>query len=129
MQIAITSALKDALQACSDTERNLIAIGKRTDPQRKFDLVQHRVKFAEQMGQVSQLIDRETALQHRPEMVMEMNGRLSAFRFAISQHQASWPAVRIDEDAAAYAESARGTYAKADQFWNWCSEHLTFARQ
>jgi hypothetical protein len=129
MQITITSALKDALRACSETERNLVAIGNRTDPERKFDLVQHRRKFAEQMGEVSQLIEQETALQHRPEVVMEMNGVLSAFRFAIGQHQASWPAVRIDDDAAAYAESARGTHAKAEQFWNWCSEHLTFARQ
>ena len=129
MQITITSALKDALQACSDTERNLVAISKRTDPERKVDLVQHRRKFAEQMGQVSELIDREKALQHHPDMVMEMNGHLSAFRFAISQHQASWPAVRIDEDIAAYAESAHGTHAKADRFWDWCSEHLTFARQ
>lgn len=128
MHIEITSALQDALRACSDTERSLIAIGKRTDPQRKFDLVQHRRKFAEQMGQVSQAIDGDLALQRRPEMVMEMNSRLSAFRFAISQHQASWPAVRIDEDAVAYAESARGTYAKSDQFWNWCSEHLRFER-
>lgn len=128
MHIEITSALHDALQDCSDTERNLIAIGKRTDPERKFDLVQHRRKFAEQMGKVSQFIDQDAALQRRPEMVMEMNSRLSAFRFAISQHQASWPAVRIDEDVHAYAESARGTYAKSDQFWIWCSEHLNFER-
>ncbi|MBO9671306.1 MAG: hypothetical protein J7485_12390 [Sphingobium sp.] len=128
MHIEITSALQSALQACSDTERSLIAIGKRTDPERKFDLVQHRRKFAEQMGHVSQMIDQDGALQRRPDMVMEMNSRLSAFRFAIGQHQASWPAVRIDEDAHAYAESARGTYAKSDQFWNWCSENLTFER-
>ncbi|MBO9580665.1 MAG: hypothetical protein J7498_07210 [Sphingobium sp.] len=128
MHIEITSALQSALQAFSDAERDLIAIGKRTDPERKFDLVQHRRKFVEQMGLVSQMIDRDGALQRRPEMVMEMNSRLSAFRFAIGQHQASWPAVRIDDDAAAYAESARGTYAKADRFWDWCSENLTFER-
>lgn len=128
MHIDITSALQAALQACSDTERDLIAIGRRTDPQRKFDLVQHRLRFARQMGQVSQAIDGDFALQRRPEMAMEMTSRLSAFRFAIGQHQASWPAVRIDEDAVAYAESARGTYAKSDQFWHWCSEHLNFER-
>lgn len=128
MHIEITSALHDALHACSDTERSLIAIGKRTDPQRKFDLVQHRLKFAKQMGQISQAIEGDFALQRRPDMAMEMTSRLSAFRFAISQHQASWPAVRIDEDPAAYAESARGTYAKSDRFWDWCSEHLHFAR-
>jgi hypothetical protein len=128
MQIEITSALVDALRVCSDIERNLIAIGKRVDPERKLDLVQWRRKFAEQMGQVSQLMEKDFALQRRPEMVMEMTSRLSAFRFAIGQHQASWPAVRIDEDAQAYAESARGTYAKSDQFWEWCSEHLNFVR-
>jgi len=128
MQIEITPALHDALQACSDTERSLIAIGRRTDPERKFDLVQHRRKFAEQMGHIGQLIDEEAALQRRPEMAMEMTSRLSAFRFAIGQHQASWPAVRIDEDAQAYAESARGTYVKSDLFWTWCNAHLNFAR-
>ena len=128
MQIEITPALQDALKACLDIERNLIAIGKRTDPERKWDLVQQRRRFAEQMGQVSQLIAADAALQRQPEMVMQMNSRLSDFRFAIGQHQASWPAVRIDEDARAYAESARGTYAKSDQFWEWCSVHLGFVR-
>lgn len=128
MQIEITSALHDALRVCSDIERNLIAIGKRSDPERKLDLVQWRRKFAEQMGQVGQLIEQEQALQRRPDMAMEMTSRLSAFRFAIGQHQASWPAVRIDEDARAYAESARGTYAKSDIFWDWCNAHLNFIR-
>ncbi len=129
MPINITPDLRDALRVCLDIERNLILIGKRTDPQRKADLVQWRRKFAEQMGQVSQLIDREIELQKRPEAAMEMHSRLSSFRFAIGQHQASWPAVRIDEDVVAYAESARGTYARSDQFWNWCTENLTFTRQ
>lgn len=128
MQIAISAALRDALKVCSDIEQNLIAIGKRTDPARKADLVQWRRRFAEQMGQVSQLIDCEAALQKQPDIAMEMHSRLSSFRFAIGQHQASWPAVRIDEDAAAYAASARGTYARSDQFWDWCAQNLMFVR-
>lgn len=128
MQIVITPALRDALKACSDIERDLIAIGKRVDPERKFDLVQCRRRFAEQMGQVSQLMDQDAELRSRPEMAQQMLGLFSAFRFAIGQHQASWPAVRIDEDAHAYAESARGTYAKSDMFWNWCNQHLSFTR-
>lgn len=128
MQIEITPALRDALNACSEIERHLIAIGKRVDPARKVDLVQWRRKFAEQMGEIGQLIEQEAALRHRPELAQEMHSLLSSFRFAIGQHQASWPAVRIDEDAEAYAESARGTYAKSDLFWAWCSRHLTFTR-
>ncbi len=128
MLIEITPALNDALKTCSEIERNLIAIGQRSDPQRKADLVQWRRKFAEQMGQVGQLIEQDAALRQRPEMAREMHSLLSSFRFAIGQHQASWPAVRIDEDAEAYAASARGTYARSDLFWSWCSRHLAFTR-
>ncbi len=128
MPIAIAPALHAALKACSDTERSLVAIGQRADPERKFDLVQLRRRFAEQMGQVSELIAQDAALQKRPDMAMEMHSRLSSFRFAIGQHQASWPAVRIDEDIVAYTASARGTYARSDQFWSWCSEYLAFSR-
>jgi hypothetical protein len=128
MQIAIASALQDALKACSAIERSLIAIGNRVDPERKLELVQCRRRFAEQMGEVGKLLDADPELQRNPEMAMEMSRLLSAFRFAIGQHQASWPAVRIDEDAQAYAASARGTYVKSDQFWNWCNANLKIAR-
>ncbi len=129
MQIVITPALNDALKACREIERDLVAIGERTDTERKFDLVQCRRRFAEQMGQVSQMIDRDPHLQRHPDAAQQMHRLLSSFRFAIGQHQASWPAVRIDEDAEAYAASARGTYVRSDQFWDWCSENLNIARQ
>jgi len=128
MHVEITPALRDALKACSEIERNLIAIGQRVDPERKYDLVQWRRKFAEQMGEVGQLIEKDVALRRRPDVAQEMHSLLSSFRFAIGQHQASWPAVRIDEDAEAYAASARGTYVKSDLFWDWCSQHLNFTR-
>ncbi len=85
MLIEITPALNDALKACSEIERNLIAIGQRADPQRKVDLVQWRRKFAEQMGHVGQLIEQDAALRQRPEMAQEMHSLLSSFRFAIGQ--------------------------------------------
>ena len=128
MQIAIAEALRDALKACSDIERSLIAIGNRVDPERKLELVQCRRRFAEQMGHIGQLIDADPELQRHPELALEMSRLLSGFRFAIGQHQASWPAVRIDEDVIAYAASARGTYVKSDLFWHWCNANLNFAR-
>ena len=56
-------------------------------------------------------------------------GRLfSSFRYAIGQHQASWPAVIIDDNMRDYKASAQATYAKSDQFWFWCRQNLGFTR-
>ncbi|HZV58255.1 MAG TPA: hypothetical protein VFF89_11335 [Sphingobium sp.] len=128
MQIAIHPALHSALRACSDIERQIVAISRRRDAQRKFDLVHWRRKFAEQLGEIGPLIDHDDALLRQPEKMQEMNRLFSTFRYAIGQHQASWPAVRIDEDEHAYAESARETHIKSDRFWNWCTQNLAFSR-
>ncbi len=128
MQIAIHPTLHSALRACSDIERQIVAISRRSDAQRKFDLVQWRRKFAEKLGELGLLIDHDDALSRQPEKLREMSRLFSTFRYAIGLHQASWPAVRIDEDERAYAESARNTHVKSDQFWNWCTQNLTFSR-
>ena len=128
MQIAIKPALHDALKTCSDIEREIIALGRNPDPARKLQLVQCRRRFAENIGELAPLIDSDEALLDRPEQHREMSRLFSTFRYAIGQHQATWPAVRIDEDVRAYTQSARETYAKSDMFWNWCTRNLTFTR-
>ncbi|MBO9574408.1 MAG: hypothetical protein J7494_01595 [Sphingobium sp.] len=128
MTITITPALHDALKTCSDIEREIIALGRRADPARKLDLVQCRRRFAENIGTLAQLIDAEHELKKSPDKLQEMGRLFSSFRYAIGQHQASWPAVRIDEDLIAYSASAHATYAKSGLFWHWCTQNLGFNR-
>jgi hypothetical protein len=128
MRITISPALNDALRSCADIERQIFAIGARVDAQRKLDLVHARRKLAERLGSLISLLQDERALADVPEKREELGRLFSSFRYAIGQHQASWPAVRIEEDVAAYAASARNTHAKSDQFWRWCDQNLTCAR-
>lgn len=128
MTVAITSALHASLRVCSDIEREIVALGKRADPARKLDLVQCRRRFAQSIGELSLLIDADDELQKDPEKHREMSRVFSAFRYAIGQHQARWPAVLIDENMRDYAASAQATYAKSDSFWAWCLQNLDFRR-
>jgi hypothetical protein len=128
MTITITSALHDALKTCSGIEREIVALGKRTDPARKLDLVKCRRRFAETIGELALLLDADVELQKNPDKRQEMGRFFSSFRYAIGQHQASWPAVIIDDNMRDYRASAQTTYAKSDQFWLWCRQNLGFTR-
>jgi hypothetical protein len=128
MPAELSPALRDALNVYADLERQAITLGKRTDPDRKIHLVRLRRQLAEQIGVVGLAIARDSALARTPDLQQEMNRLFTTFRYALGQHQANWPAVKIDEDREGYARSAQATYAKSDLFWAWCQSNLGLRR-
>ena len=128
MAIELSKPLHEALALYAELEAAVVSAGRRSDPARKLDLVQSRRKFAEQLGKLGILIVQDNQLRQDPELQQEMNRRFTAFRYALGQHQANWPAVRIDEDPQGYAQSAWEAYSKSDQFWEWCLTTFAFAR-
>lgn len=128
MAINLSPQLHDALTHYAELEGAVVSAGRRSDADRKLDLVRARRKFAEQLGLLGLLIIQDRKLAETPDMQQDMNRLFTAFRFALGQHQANWPAVRIDEDPAGYARSAWEAYAKSDQFWAWCLANLNFRR-
>lgn len=128
MALQLSSQLHDALARYADLEQAVVSAGRRSDEARKLDLVRARRKFAEQLGLLGLMIMQDRTLAATPDKQQDMNRLFSAFRFALGQHQANWPAVRIDEDPTGYAQSAWDAYAKADQFWAWCTANFDFGR-
>jgi len=128
MAVELSLQLHDALARYAELEQAVVSAGRRSDPERKLDLVRSRRKFAEQLGLLGILIVQDRALAATPDVQHEMNRHFTAFRYALGQHQANWPAVRIDEDPRGYAQSAWEAYSKSDEFWAWCLANLNFRR-
>jgi hypothetical protein len=128
MALELSPQLHDALARYAELEQAVVSAGRRSDPERKLDLVRARRKFAEQLGLLGLLIVQDRMLAETPDKQQDMNRLFTTFRFALGQHQANWPAVRIDEDPKGYAQSAWEAYSKSDQFWTWCLANLKFRR-
>ena len=128
MALELSSQMHDALARYAELEQAVVSAGRRSDAARKLDLVRARRKFAEQLGLLGLLIVQDRMLAETPDMQQDMNRLFTTFRFALGQHQANWPAVRIDEDPQGYAQSAWEAYAKSDLFWAWCLTNLDFRR-
>jgi hypothetical protein len=129
MAVELSPQLHDALARYAELEQAVVSAGRRSDPARKLDLVRSRRKFAEQIGLLGLLIVQDRALAATPDVQQNMNRHFTAFRYALGQHQANWPAVRIDEDPQGYAQSAWEAYSKSDEFWAWCVANLNFRRE
>jgi hypothetical protein len=128
MPVALSPASHEALSTYADIERQAVMTGRRTDPERKPELVRLRRKLSEQIGVVGLLLARDGDLARTPEKHQEMNRLFTTMRYALGRHQANWPAVQIDGDFEGYARSAKDAYAKADQFWDWCRDNIGISR-
>jgi len=124
LAVKVSPQLHEALALYAELEQAVISAGRRSDPGRKLDLVRARRKFAEQLGRIGILIVQDRQLAATPDIQKAMNKHFTTFRYALGQHQADWPAVRIDEDPEGYARSAWEAYYKSDQFWEWCLANL-----
>ncbi len=120
--------LREALARFAAAEKAIEAIGTRTDKERKQALVHSRRQLSEQIGVLGPIIDQDTGLAQHPEMHRELGKRFSAMRYGLAHHQASWPAVTIDDDPIAYRASALNVQEKALLFWQYCGQHIGIHR-
>ena len=90
----------------------------RDDAQRKRDLVANRRRFAEQVGMLEEVLLKGNEAVD-PSLASELYKRLSRLRSTAAYHQASWPAVRIDEDPEGYRASSNATHSAFRDFLQW----------
>lgn len=102
-----------------ETYQRFIDIAQRSDAGRKQDLVAARRILSQQ------LLDLETLVKSAPKdsidtaLARDFGKRLSHLRSKIAFHQASWPAVRLDEDPEAYRESRTEVTQAYREFLDW----------
>jgi hypothetical protein len=121
-------ALRGALADLVAAERAVAAVSDRKDAGRKTDLVKARRLMAEQLGVVGLLIENEPGLADRPGDKSAVTRQFSAMRAQLAVHQANWPAVRIDDDPAAYRRSALAVRDKVSAFWDICQSLWAVSR-
>lgn len=126
--LKLSDDLRAALEKYASVEKELAAIGLRTDDQRKHALVHWRRLLSEQIGQLGQVLEQDRILASDAEQQREMSNLFAAMRYSLAIHQASWPAVYIDEDPAAFRKSAAEVQAKSAAFWSQCRVKFGFLR-
>ena len=82
--------------------QRLVDIRMRKDPERKRDLVIARRLLSEELGALESYVRENRGVIENSVIEQDFRKRLSHLRSTISYHQASWPAVRIDEDPGGY---------------------------
>lgn len=129
MSNSLSAQMREILTDYARLEHEILATAMLMDPTRKAELVRLRRRLAEHLGVVGTCIERDEQLASDPAIQKQMSQLFTNFRYAVGQHQANWPAVRIDDDVERYRESAENSYAKADLFWSWCRSSLGFSRE
>jgi hypothetical protein len=120
--------LREALGNYRIVEDDVVAIGVRRDEGRKLALVRSRRELAERIGDIAQAMEADAELKTEPDKQKEIDRLFAAMRYSLALHQASWPAVKIDEDPVAYRNSALGVKEKSDAFWGWWQHNVGLKR-
>jgi len=120
----LSEQLRQALLTYGAIEKEVSTVGLRQGGEAKQALVRARRDISEQIGVLGLLIEQDECLARAPDRQLELSRLFAAMRYALALHQASWPVVRIDEDLAAYRDSARDAQAKSEAFWRWCRAQL-----
>jgi hypothetical protein len=110
------------LAALQDIQDSLASIAHRTDPERRFELVQLRKRLAKQIAVVGSACERLFATQ--ADRQAEFRRLYSAMRSATALHQAEWPAVRLNEVDHLYRESASRAREANQIFASWLAAQL-----
>lgn len=124
----LSAQLRDALGRYRRIEDDVAAVRDRSDAERKQALVNSRRQLSEQIGQLGPVIEGDVDLAQDPDKQKEISRLFTAMRYSLALHQASWPAVKIDEDPAAYRASSLGVKEKSDAFWSWWQSNLGLRR-
>lgn len=117
-------AIAQQFSALGETYQRFLNIRARSDQERKRELVENRRRLAEQLGRLEELVIRNDESSVAPPLAMEFRKRLSKLRSTVSYHQASWPAVKIDEDPDGYRRTSREAELMFHEFLVWGSRQF-----
>lgn len=114
-------ALVAALHDLERVHQDLALIAERTDDARR-DLIARRRELSALMARIGPLA--EAAFAADPAALRRFRSLFSTMRSAAALHQANWPAVRLNDDRAAYQLSALVVRDANRRFVAWLREAL-----
>lgn len=108
--------LLDAIEAVA---RRLAMVAQRNDAARKHDLVAARRELAILTVTIMAEGEGYAPITSDPRRYAELRRRISELRGVIADHQATWSAVSIDSDDAAYRAASAHVQEHARGFMRW----------
>ncbi|MDB5578983.1 MAG: hypothetical protein JWR80_4159 [Bradyrhizobium sp.] len=123
-----TPEYSDLLSELNKLELLLIDIElilKRSDNDRRLELIGLRRLMSTQMARVRVLGDSAFPPTNGAKLTTDYRTRFSTAVRAIALHQASWPAIKINEGREGYFESATAVVGKVRDFVTWARDALT----
>lgn len=119
------AAIARELDVLEGIQGELIALSTRSDANRRFDLVKLRRRLSSQIGEVGSVTEAVLSAIADADTLQMYREKFSRVRSATAIHQASWPAVTLDERKDEYLESAMGVNACHREFIMWTRQKLT----
>lgn len=121
---SVMGEITQQLSVLGETYQLFLEIAIREDVERKKDLVAARRMLANQLSHLENLIASDSNKSIDTDTAREFRKRLSYLRTAIAYHQASWPAIMIDDDPASYRLTAREPAMAFRKFLEWGQHSL-----
>ncbi len=109
----------ELLDAIETVARRLATVAKRRDAGRKRDLIAARRELAILTVTIMAEGESYTPITSDPQRYAELRRRISGLRSVIADHQATWSAVSIDSDDAAYRAASAHVQDSAREFMRW----------
>ncbi|MGD9810464.1 MAG: hypothetical protein AB7U35_03905 [Sphingobium sp.] len=112
------------LSTMMEIYKRFVELRARDDAERKWELVANRRHLAEEIGRFDHFLLGAGARTLDPDIRREFGKRLSQLRGTITYHQASWPAVKIDEDPEGYRRTSQDAETAFRDFLGWGKQTL-----
>ncbi|MEI9852131.1 MAG: hypothetical protein WDN24_16235 [Sphingomonas sp.] len=108
-----------AFDALERTLHDIELVARRSDAERKRDLIVQRRLLAERMTAVQQLAHAPGSPFAREPEALEFHRQFSKMRSAVALHQATWSVVLIDDAPQEYLDSSRSASDAVRAFLLW----------
>jgi len=125
------SDMRKVAEAIATLERiqsQLAGIATRQDDGRRHDLIDLRRALSVQIGTVGKLAEAWLASIDDPAAFRVYREKFSRMRTCAAVHQATWPAVRLDEADESYRRSASEVREANQDFIQWMRSQLAVRR-
>lgn len=117
------NATTDMIARLHDTDRQLVSIFSRTDPDRRRELITARRAMITQLWELKRHASGPDC-RIEPVLKQELVKRVTALWGEVALVQATWPAATIDQYANEHRAATRKTKATLDDLFAWASRNI-----
>lgn len=117
------NATAELIARLHDTDQRLVSIFRRTDPDRRRELITVRRAMIGQLWELKRHASGPDC-HIDPALKQELAKRVSALWGEVALIQVTWPAATIDQYASEHHAATRKTKATLDDFFAWASRNI-----